>query len=149
LVVPDKPFSAATSIPFETAMESDADSPGWEEDESALRTHLIRVFIHYIGSACIMGAILVGLWMLLAEKMDREKATIGVLSILVAYTIYLGLYKNLCPECHKIWGLRYTGEKENLNADYFYWFIPDSEYSYRCKRCGYEDWRRQEGHGGP
>lgn len=66
-----------------------------------------------------------------------------VLAVFGAIGIVIDFFRRQCPECGKFWGLRYTGEWENLNADKFYWFLRDNIWLYKCKGCGYEEWKRR------
>ncbi|MHC4752270.1 MAG: DUF2207 domain-containing protein [Planctomycetota bacterium] len=66
----------------------------------------------------------------------------GTLVAIVIIVMGIEFYRRWCPECGKIWGLRYTGDKENLNAGKFYWFLRDNIGLYRCKGCGYEKWKK-------
>ena len=49
-----------------------------------------------------------------------------------------------CPACKKGWGLRYTGNTENRAKGRWAWLIKDKYDEYRCKHCGYEEWREDE-----
>jgi hypothetical protein len=97
--------------------------------------------------AIVIGLIvLIIVWDHLKEEWGAKNVSIGVGAFLA---IWIGceFYRRMCPECGKLWGLRYTGEKENLNAGKFYWFLADNEYMYRCKHCGCEVWKKR-GSGG-
>jgi len=71
-----------------------------------------------------------------------------VCAIFFAISIVFDYHKRKCPLCGKIWGLKYAGERENLNAGKFYWFLGDYIYLYKCKNCDYKEWiRRGSGSG--
>lgn len=40
-------------------------------------------------------------------------------------------------------GLKYTGERENLNAGKIHRFLRDDIYVYKCKACDYKEWKRR------
>ena len=57
-------------------------------------------------------------------------------------------FRRKCPYCGKMWGLRYTGESENLNAGKIYWFLEDNIWLYKCNACDYKEWKRRRRRGG-
>jgi hypothetical protein len=85
-------------------------------------------------------------WGRLKDRWPSRNVLIG-LGVLAVFAVGIDYFRRRCPECGKSWGLRRTGDRENLNAGKFYWFLTDYRYLYRCRDCGYEDWKRM-GSGG-
>lgn len=84
------------------------------------------------------------------ERVKAKKPPKGIviaLCLFFLFTLFIDFNRRRCPECGKFWGLKMTGEKDNLNAGKFYWFLTDYEYEYKCKRCGYEEWKKNPGGG--
>lgn len=72
---------------------------------------------------------------------------IALIAVFGAIGVVVDYFRRRCPYCGKIWGLRYTGERENLNAGKIYWFLRDDIWLYKCKACDYKEWKRR-GSGG-
>lgn len=72
---------------------------------------------------------------------------IALIAVFGAIGVVVDYYRRRCPYCGKMWGLKYTGERENLNAGKIYWFLRDDIWLYKCKACDYKEWKKR-GSGG-
>ncbi|MHC4167128.1 MAG: DUF2207 domain-containing protein, partial [Planctomycetota bacterium] len=70
-----------------------------------------------------------------------------IIAVFAAIGVVVDFFRRRCPYCGKIWGLRYTGERENLNAGKIYWFLRDDIWLYKCKACDYKEWKRRGSRG--
>lgn len=76
------------------------------------------------------------------KKLWANKPVVTLMAILFAICIGADFLTSMCPECHKIWGLRYTGETDKPDKR-GWWDFPETMLLYRCNRCGCERWRKR------
>ncbi len=81
------------------------------------------------------------------RRLWLSKPVILLTVVCAAIGVIVDFFKRRCPYCGKTWGLKYTGERENLNAGKIYWFLRDDICLYKCKACDYKEWKRR-GSGG-
>ncbi|MHC4117103.1 MAG: DUF2207 domain-containing protein [Planctomycetota bacterium] len=81
-------------------------------------------------------------WKMPPKSIMMMTAVFGAIGVVVDY------FRKKCPYCGKMWGLRYTGERENLNAGKIYWFLEDNIWLYKCNACDYKEWKRRGSRGG-
>lgn len=76
------------------------------------------------------------------------KSIMMIAAVFGAIGVVVDFFRRKCPYCGKMWGLRYTGESENLNAGKIYWFLEDNIWLYKCNACDYKEWKRRPSRGG-